>query len=111
MLPFVLLLAARAVTADENTPDTAWAPAHGLRAAVVVSGLSAPDWAGAPPGDPRLFVIEQNGTIRIVKAGRLLPTPFLDVRSLVSTGGERGLLGLAFHTKYASNGTFFVNYT
>ena len=63
-------------------------------------------------GDERLFIVEQDGLIKIINVdGSVLPTPFLDVRSLVSTGGERGLLGLAFHPNYADNGYFFVNYT
>ncbi|MDP2480339.1 MAG: PQQ-dependent sugar dehydrogenase [Candidatus Palauibacterales bacterium] len=83
----------------------------GLVATPVVSGLSSPVWLTAPPGDPRLFVVEQRGTIRIVKDGSLLPEPFLDLRPAVASGGERGLLGLAFHPDYASNGRFYVDYT
>ena len=60
---------------------------------------------------PRLFVVEQSGRIRIVKGGQLLATPFLDLSSRISSGGERGLLGLAFHPQYAQNGRFYVNYT
>jgi glucose/arabinose dehydrogenase len=78
---------------------------------VVADGLSSPVYAIAPKGDPRLFVVEQTGTIRILKDGSLSETPFLDVTSLTRAGGERGLLGLAFHPDYASNGRFFVNYT
>lgn len=59
----------------------------------------------------RLFVVEQNGKILIVEKGQLLPKPFLDISSKVSTGGERGLLGLALHPKYAKNGRLFINYT
>jgi glucose/arabinose dehydrogenase len=59
----------------------------------------------------RLFVVEQIGRIFILKNGVLLPTPFLDMRNLVSCCGERGLLSVAFHPKYAQNGRFFVNYT
>jgi hypothetical protein len=83
----------------------------GLVASPVVSGLSNPLWLTAPPGDPRLFVVEQRGTVRIVKDGTLLPEPFLDLRSAVAAGGERGLLGLAFHPDYADNGRFYVDYT
>ena len=83
----------------------------GLVATPVVSGLSSPVWLTAPPGDPRLFVVEQRGTIRIVKGDALLPEPFLDLRSAVASGGERGLLSLAFHPDYAANGRFYVDYT
>ena len=69
----------------------------------------------SPPADPRLFVIEQRGAIRIFKDQVLLPDPFLDLSPDASgpviAGGENGLLGLAFHPHYASNGQFFVYYT
>ena len=62
-------------------------------------------------GDSRLFITLQPGLVRIHDGTRMLPTPFLDIRSLVSAGGERGLLSIAFHPNYATNGFFFVNYT
>jgi glucose/arabinose dehydrogenase len=63
-------------------------------------------------GDSRLFVVQQGGLIKILNAnGTTNATPFLNLSSIISTGGERGLLGLAFHPNYASNGYFFVNYT
>lgn len=65
----------------------------------------------AHAGDHRLFITEQPGRIVIHDGTRVLPTPFLDIRSLVLAGGERGLLGLAFHPRYRENGFFFVNYT
>ncbi len=64
-----------------------------------------------PDTTGRLFVVEQNGRILIVNNAQVLPSPFLDIASKVSTGGERGLLGLAFHPQFSSNGRFFVNYT
>lgn len=80
--------------------------ASGLNDAVVVTN--------AGDGSQRLFIVEQEGVIRILDlaTGSLLPTPFLDISGLVDdTGGEQGLLGLAFHPDYASNGQFYVNYT
>lgn len=78
----------------------------------VASGLAFPLYVTAPPGDTdRLFIVEKGGTIRIVKGGTLLPAPFLDITSLVSTGSEQGLLGLAFDPEYATNGRFVVHYT
>jgi glucose/arabinose dehydrogenase len=77
----------------------------------VTSGVSSPVHLTAPEGDPRLFIVEQQGRIRIVQDGILLPTPFLDIRDSVVSGGERGLLSLAFHPQYESNGYFYVNYT
>jgi glucose/arabinose dehydrogenase len=63
-------------------------------------------------GDDRLFVVEQAGLIQLLKEGQRLPTPYLDIRDRVNdNASERGLLGLAFHPDYLSNGEFFVNYT
>ncbi len=59
----------------------------------------------------RLFIVEQAGRIRVLKEGRVLPRPFLDIREKVTSGGELGLLSVAFHPRYAENGRFFVNYT
>ncbi len=78
---------------------------------VVASDLNAPVYAIAPPDDPRLFVVEQTGRIRILAEGQVQAQPFLDLSARISTGGEQGLLGLAFHPGYAQNGRFFVNYT
>jgi glucose/arabinose dehydrogenase len=85
--------------------------AAGARLQEVASGLSSPVHLTAPAGDARLFVVEQPGRIRVVAGGRLLPTPFLDLTDRVRSGGERGLLSVAFHPRYASNGLLFVNYT
>ena len=67
--------------------------------------------ADAGDGSGRLFVVEQEGRIRLVHDGRVLPTPFLDITPLVGCCGERGLLSVAFHPNYATNGLFFVDYT
>lgn len=77
----------------------------------VVSGLQNPVHLTAPDGDTRLFVVEQSGRIRIVKNGILLPMPFLDLSAAVSGGNEQGLLSLAFHPDFTTNGQLFVNYT
>ena len=65
----------------------------------------------AGDGSGRLFVTEQVGRVLIFDGESLLSTPFLDIRDRVRAGGERGLLSLAFHPGYSSNGYFFVNYT
>jgi glucose/arabinose dehydrogenase len=66
----------------------------------------------AGDGSNRMFIVEKGGTIRIVKDGQVLPTPFLDISSRIrASGSEQGLLGLAFHPRYAENGRFFVGYT
>jgi glucose/arabinose dehydrogenase len=83
-----------------------------VRLQEVARGLVRPLHLIAPAGDPRLFIVEQPGRIRIVENGQLLPTPFLDITARVrSTGNEQGLLSLAFHPRYGENGYFFVNYT
>lgn len=88
------------------------APAMGARLTQVASGFSGAVLITAPAGDDRLFVVEQSGAIRILQRdGTTVPRPFLDISSLISNGGEQGLLGLAFHPNYANNGRFFVNYT
>jgi glucose/arabinose dehydrogenase len=77
----------------------------------VAAGFAAPVFVTAPPSDPRLFVVGQDGRIWIVRDGGRLAAPFLDLRGRVAYGGERGLLGMAFHPAYSSNRRFFVNYT
>jgi glucose/arabinose dehydrogenase len=78
----------------------------------VVSGLSSPLFVGhAGDGSGRLFIVEQGGVIKVLQPGSSTPTVFLNITSRVLSGGERGLLGLAFHPLYASNRRFFVFYT
>ncbi len=106
------LAPASACGSDSNgtvEPPDGTAPV-GLEA--VATGLNNPLYLTAPPGDTdRLFIVEQGGTIRIVKGGTLLPDPFLDISDRVSSGGERGLFALAFDPGYGSNGRFVVHYT
>ena len=88
------------------------AAAQTLDTVRVASGLSSPVYVTAPPGDvARLFIVEQGGRIKIRKNGAVLATPFLNISSVIAAGGERGLLGLAFHPNYAANGFFYVYYT
>ncbi|HEX8241998.1 MAG TPA: PQQ-dependent sugar dehydrogenase [Longimicrobium sp.] len=86
-------------------------PANGIQLVEVARGFDQPIYVTSPAGDARLFVVEQTGRIRIIQNGQVLPTPFLDVSGLISAGGERGLLSMAFHPGYASNGFFYVDYT
>src|SRR6266852_8026197 len=95
-----LLLAAVSVSAQD--------PQIQLRRAI--SGLSEPV-AITNAGDSRIFITEQRGKIVIYDGTTVLPTPFLDVASLISCCGERGLLSVAFHPRYRDNGRFFVYYT
>jgi glucose/arabinose dehydrogenase len=77
-----------------------------------VGDFDNPVYVTAPPGDrERIFVVEQGGTVRIVSGGSKLERPFLDVSDRISSGGERGLLSLAFAPDYASSGRFYVYYT
>ena len=69
------------------------------------------DIQSARDGSGRLFLVRQEGTIAIWKNGQVLERPFLDLRSKISTGGERGLLGLAFPPNYKDKRWFYVNYT
>jgi len=118
------LLLAAGCAADSTQPTPSPSPTDGacaggapvagtpaLTVERVVGGLDDPVDLQAPRGDrDRLFVVEQPGRIRIVRNGAVAAT-FLDIVGRVGSGGERGLLGLAFHPRYAENGRFFVNYT
>jgi glucose/arabinose dehydrogenase len=77
-----------------------------------IGTFQSPTYLTAPPRDRRrLFVVEQAGTIREVRDGRKLAKPFLDIRSQVLAGGERGLLSMAFAPDYAKSGLYYVYYT
>jgi glucose/arabinose dehydrogenase len=107
LVVFSLLLAVSGVHAQGVTaPDSSkyqWVK--------VVDGFQRPLFV-TNAGDDRLFIVEQGGRISIFQDGKLLDEPFLNVSSLVSrSGNEQGLLGLAFHPKYAQNGEFFIDYT
>ena len=77
------------------------------------TGFSSPVEIVHPPNDSRLFVVQQGGIIKILNPnGSINATPFLTLTTAtITTGGERGLLGMAFHPNYASNGFFYLNYT
>ena len=77
----------------------------------ISSGLSSPVFLTQPLDDGRIFVVEQPGRIRLIKNGVLQTTPFLDLTSRVLSGGERGLLSVAFHPQYATNHFFYVYFT
>lgn len=103
-------IARTAVLAGALLAHAAATPAVDVILEPVVGGLTRPVVV-THAGDARLFVVEKNGYVRIVDGGSLLPAPFLDIHTLVSTGNEQGLLGLAFHPDYADNGFFYVHYT
>jgi glucose/arabinose dehydrogenase len=87
-------------------------PADRLGLTVVAVGLVAPVLVTAPPGDSnRVFIVERNGRVRIVRDDTLLTRPFLDLIGGVRFADEQGLLALAFHPDYATNGRFYVHFT
>src|SRR5881628_1427797 len=97
MLP-LLALALNLACSDSSAPP---APLPGaLKVDTIATGLSSPLYLTAPTGDTRQFIVEQTGTIRVVKNGAVLSTPYLNVTSKITSGGERGLLGLAFHPNF-----------
>jgi glucose/arabinose dehydrogenase len=104
---FLACIAALVACSDSSAPADGQFP---LALETVATGLEFPIGLAVPPGHSRLFVVEKGGRIRIIENGALGPT-FLDLRGRVSTGGEQGLLGLAFDPGYATNGRFIVNYT
>ena len=94
-----------------NGGDTAERAAVGYRFVAVASGLDSPVHVTAPRGERRrLYVVEQEGRIRVVRGGRITGT-LLDIRSRVVCCGEQGLLSVAFHPRYARNRRYFVYYT
>jgi glucose/arabinose dehydrogenase len=99
---FYLILAYNSTSGQENP--------SGNVLTIFTSGFVNPVCI-ANAGDSRLFIVEQTGYIYIVDSnGNVNPVPFLDIHNQVTFGGEQGLLGLAFHPLYASNGYFYVNY-
>jgi glucose/arabinose dehydrogenase len=95
---------------EPSTTTTPLVPLDELNVSFVpiASGFSQPVFVTAAPGDPRLFVVDQPGLIWTIDGSDT--APFLDINERVTFGGERGLLGLAFHPGYESNRRFFVNY-
>ena len=92
------------VTTFPNPAGFVWQP--------VIGDLSKPlDLTAPPDGTNRIFIVEQTGAVRILENGSLLPEPFLNYSGKVLTrGSEQGLLGFAFHPRYAENGFFYINY-
>jgi len=94
------------------TPSAATAAAASGVKLVNVGKFKMPLYVTAPPKDPRrVMVVQQGGRISVVRDGKTLSTPFLDVSSRVTAGGEQGLLGLAFAPDYAKTGLFYVYFT
>jgi glucose/arabinose dehydrogenase len=109
LMPLRLSALAAAVTAIALGAPPASAALH---LSQVGSGFSSPVYVAAPPSDPhRVFVVERVGKIFEVRDGQKLDTPFLDITRDVKSGGEEGLLSMAFAPDYATSGRFYVFYT
>ena len=123
LLAALVLVAGCAGEADERAESTSSegttaeatteaAPAGPLRLEEVASGLEAPVHVAQAPGEPdRLYVVEREGRIRLVENGEVRSAPFLDIRQSVVSGGEQGLLSVAFHPAYEENGKLYVAFT
>jgi len=97
--------------AGDEIPDAGTTQARGVRL-VAVGRFEQPLYVTAPPGDARRqFVVEQAGRIRVVRGGRKLAQPFLDISGQVQAGGEQGLLSMAFAPDYAQSRRFYVYFT
>ncbi|HKH16571.1 MAG TPA: PQQ-dependent sugar dehydrogenase [Solirubrobacteraceae bacterium] len=108
-------MAAPAPTATEDGTAPHEAPAAAAARGVRLRRIGTfenPLYVTSPPGDrARQFVVEQPGRVMVVRDGRKLGTPFLDIRGQVTTGAEQGLLSLAFAPDYAASGRFYVYFT
>ncbi len=111
LLPMVLILFC-SVLLQAGAPSTPVPVTSAVQLVPFLTGLSSPVFlTNAKDGSNRLFIVEQGGVIKVVQPGSTTPTVFLDITARVLSGGEQGLLGLAFHPLYESNRRFFVNYT
>ncbi len=94
-----------------KTPAPTPKPVTSIKLTTAFSGFSAPIFVtGALDGTNRLFVVQQSGQIKVIVGGKTLATPFLNISGLIKYGGEQGLLGLAFHPSFRTNGKFYVYY-
>ncbi len=107
-LPTILLLALLPMAARANTTVI---DGTAITTQTIATGLDSPLFLTAPAGDPRLFVVEKTGRIRIVEGGITRPLAYLDLSDQIATNSERGLLGLAFHPDFAANGRLFIYFT
>lgn len=106
LFTLLLFVAAYGHSAVVPPPD----PDVRIALEAVTNGLNRPV-ALTHAGDARLFITLQGGQVVILDGPNVLPVPFLDITNRVSTGGERGLLSIAFHPRYKENGFFYADYT
>jgi len=107
----VFSLIAPAACGSAPAPRATTTAARGVKL-TRIGTFASPLYVAQAPGDARrLFVVQQGGAIRVLRDGHLLRAPFLDLTRLVKSGGEQGLLSMAFAPDYASSGRFYVDYT
>jgi glucose/arabinose dehydrogenase len=119
LIPAVLALAVMGIVATNVVAARVrarqhadWFEGKNLTLAPVVKGLKEPTLVVGAPDAKRYFVLERAGRIKVADLdGNLQPTPFLDLSATTSTSTEQGMLGLAFHPRYAENGYVYVDYT
>src|SRR5829696_6571270 len=112
LLQVALAVAVALILAGRTSPVASDSGVFDVGLELVADGFDQPVQVVDPgDGSGRLFIVEQPGRIRIVRDGQVVPEPFLDLSNLVGCCGERGLLSIAFHPDFASNGEFFVDYT
>jgi glucose/arabinose dehydrogenase len=106
-------VAACRASAGPPPPPPPDALAKAVKLEVFARGLAEPLGLVFAPGDKlgRVFIVEKPGRVRIVREGRVEPMPFVDISDKVSSGSEQGLLGVAFHPRFAENGKLYANYT
>ncbi len=114
----VLVLGACGKSSGTQHADAAPAPfcsaksGTALKLTLIAQDLTDPLFETAPPGDPRLFILQRSGQVRLIGAdGILRDTPWFDIHDQVLAGNEQGMLGLAFHPDFAHTGKFYVDYT
>jgi len=107
-----LILCLSLVTACNGFISNPPPPPPGVPTLYLVGNFASPVYLTAPPADTqRLFVIQQDGAVRVLHHDTIQTRPFLDLRGQIAFGGEQGLLSLAFDPQYATNGRFFVYFT
>jgi glucose/arabinose dehydrogenase len=107
------LLATGPMTLSVSAQKSSFDPgAYTLKTETLVDGLDSPlDLVDANDGTGRMFIVEKGGRVLILKDGQVQPDPFLDISSQVRSSSEQGLLSIALHPDFKTNGTFFIDYT
>jgi hypothetical protein len=106
----LVLVTACAGEEPSSTPPLPDSPLD-LRLVELRSGLSSPMQVVADPEPGMLYVVEQEGTVQVLRGSAVAPEPFLDIRDEVTSGGEQGLLALALHPAFPDDPRFYVHYS